>query len=291
MTCEVAGNSLLPDLAGTRIQLRGKAVALEPDDAEVIARYPGGEAAITCADRGKGRCLYFAFSVFPDNKYGRRWDWLAEDVVLDKGWRSLFRALCGELGIRTGRDIWRFRYPAPEAEPAPALACLTGNAVRWECEQPHFDENRPVAGSYSYSVAPDLIADVGGANIPFADGNLTDRRDAATPGADPAVEPYVVAWQTTAPVGITFDLVEPTELAAVRLFSSGRRPATAVRVSTDGQDWVDGPSAEAFDAGEDVIRLELQPPKGAFRYVHLDLAERPPETTFTLCEVDIWAAK
>ncbi len=291
MTCEVVENSLLPDLAGTRIQLRGKAFALEADDAEVVARYPGGKAAITCADRGKGRCLYFGFSVFPDNKYGRRWDWLAEDVVLDEGWRSFFRALCDELGIHMGRDIWRFRYPAAEPEAPPALACLTGNAVRWECEQPRFDENRAAAGSYSYSVAPDLIPDVGAANVAFADGNLTDRRDAATPGANPAVEPYVVAWQTTAPVRITFDLADPAELAVVHIFSSGHRPATALRVSADGRDWVDGPSAEAFDAGEDIIKLELKPPRGAFRYVRLDFSERPPEATFTLCEVDIWAAK
>lgn len=291
MSCDVVENSLLPDLVGTRIQLRGAAVALEPDDAEVIARYPGGEAAITCADRGAGRCMYFGFPVFPNNKYGRRWEWLAEDVVLDKGWRSFFRALCDELGIRMGRDIWRFRYPAPEPEPAPAIACLTGNAVRWECEQPRLDENRPVAGSYSYSVAPDLIADVGAEGVPFGEGNLTDRRDAATPGADPAVEPYIVAWQTTAPFEVTFDFAEPTELALVRLFSSGHRPATTLRVSVNGENWIDGPAAEALEAGEDVLKLELKPPTGAFRHLRLDFAKRPPEATFTLCEVDIWGPK
>jgi hypothetical protein len=54
---------------------------------------------------------------------------------------------------------------------------------------------------------------------------------------------------------------------------------------------MDGPSAEALDAGEDVIKLELQPPKGAFRYLRLDFGERPAGATFTLCEVDIWGPK
>jgi len=291
MSCDVVENSLLPELAGTRIQLRGKASAVEPDDAEVIARYPSGEAAITCADRGEGRCLYFGFPVFPDNRYGKRWEWLAEDVVLDEGWRSFFRGLCEKLGIRLDRDIWRFRYPAAKPEQVPALVCLTGNPVRWESEQPHLDQDGALPGSYWYSLAPDLVPDIGEGSIAFAAGNVTDRRDAATPKADPAVGPYVVAWQTTAPVQITFDLGEPAELALVRCFSSGHRPATSLRVSADGREWVDGPSAEAVDAGEDIIQLELEPPPGAFRYVRLDFAERPAGTTLTLCEVDIWGAR
>lgn len=291
-TCQVVENALLPDLAGTVIQFRGEPLALDATDAEVIATYPTGEAAITCAERGEGQCLYFGFSVFPDKAYGKQWRWLAEDVVLDEGWRGFFRALCEKLGIRMGRDIWRFRYPAPEEQPQPgATVCLTGNAVRWESEQPIFDADYVPPGSYSYSVPPDLIPDAAEGEIPFSEGNLTDRKDAAVPDADPSVEPYVVAWQTTEPVRITFDLADPRQVARVRLFFSGQLPATALQVSSDGERWTEGAAAEGSHVGEDILSVELAAPEGALRYLRLDLGERPPETALTVCEVEIWGAE
>ncbi len=209
-------------------------------------------------------------------------------MLLDEGWRSFFRSLCEKLGIKLGRDIWRFRYPPLEASAPLPDTSLTGNRVRWEREQPIFVADRVAPGSYSYSTPPDLIPDVAEGDIPFTEGNLTDRKDAAAPDADPAVEPYVVAWQTTEPLQITFDLTEPREVSMVTTFFSGYLPETTLSLSADGQNWTDGGTVEALEAGEDILSFALHLPGGAFRYVRLDLAERPADMTLTLCEVEIW---
>jgi len=288
VSCRVIANSLLPQLVGTRIRLQGEAFALDPTDAEVIAVYRSGEPAITWAPRAAGGCLYFGFSIFPRDARSPHWHYLAERVVLDEGWRGFFHALNDKLGIRMDRDIWRFRYPAPEEPEQPALVCLTGNAVRWEGEQPHFERNRPVPGTYSYTVAPDLTADVGAQDVAFTDGNLTDRKDAAHPSADPAVEPYVAAWQTTEPVQITFDLTKPSDISYAYVVFSGYLPATVLRVSADGRAWTDAAATGSRDANEDVLSVTLETPPGVFRYVRLDFGERPAGKLFQLCEVDIW---
>ena len=289
--CQIVGNSLLPDAASTVMQLRGEARALEVDDAEVLARYLSGEAAITCATRGQGRCIYFGFNIFPDKGYGTAWRWLADDVLLDEGWRDFLQELCGALGIRTGREIWRFRYPAAEPLPEPTGVCLTGNAVQWYMEQPQFEHNRAAAGSYSYSVAPDLIPDLAEGDIAFTAGNLTDRRDATTPDADPQVAPYVVAWQTTMPVEISFDLAGAEPVSRVRVFLSGNAPRVVLASSADGQTWAEASSAEPGDLGEDVAMVELAGPEHACRYLKLTMAERPPDATVTACEVEVWGAQ
>jgi hypothetical protein len=290
-TCEVVANSLLPDAAGTVIQLRGEALALEVTDAEVIARYPSGAAAITVAERGEGRCVYFGFNVFPTKPEGPGWRWLDEEIVLDEGWRGFWREVCAALEIQTGRDIWRFRYPAPEPLPEPTEVCLTGNAVQWVMEQPRFERNRELAGSYSYSIPPDLIPDAAERDIAFTAGNLTDRRDAARVEATEEVEPYVVAWQTTEAVDVTFNLGGEERVSRVRLFVSGHLPATALSSSADGETWTAASTCDPVDAGEDVVLVELSGPTDACRHLKLAIAARPDETTLTICEVDLWGPK
>lgn len=71
-------------------------------DVKVLARFDDGTPAITIAEYGKGRAIYFAANPF------------VPECLLEGGeWDAFFRAIQKFVGAKTDLPIWRFKLPAP----------------------------------------------------------------------------------------------------------------------------------------------------------------------------------
>ena len=96
----------------------GYAVAASPD-VEVLGRFSDGKPAILSRKVGKGRAIYFAVNPF------------RLENLADEPWKAFFKTFQTQLGLKTGHDIWRFRFPKSliQTPPAPEGKCLTNNHI------------------------------------------------------------------------------------------------------------------------------------------------------------------
>jgi hypothetical protein len=230
---------------------------------------------------GKGKVIVFTTSPF------------TAKAIADPAWQRTFKVLAKSLGLRTGRDIWRFKFPEFKGvyQPDPSGVCLTGNFVKWHQERPLDICNVTSKGTYSYSTAPDGIADRGDAGVGFDTGKLTDRKRApSVPKAQLKPDDFIVTWKSGKPVDIAFDLADSYAVNQAHLWYSGQLPAITVEGSTDGHAWISLASSPKQQPTQDVLDLVLSwKPSSEFRFIRLSFAEREPGQAMTLAECEIWA--
>lgn len=257
----------------------------------IIASYDDGSVAATAHALGEGVAILWGTNPF---------EFAANE---DADWREFFTTWAGDLGMMTGLDIWRFQYPDSviwQEQPASGV-CLTNNNVVWREEVPHFPDNLATGGSYSYSIAPDAMPEAvaEGDAIDFAEGNLTDRRqslqDAKTEAAGYKlyVNPdsrWMVSWETTEPLAVTFDLGGAYTVNRLRLWYRDLMPEVTVEGSTDGAQWQplgsnSGGEAPDRDVRELGMSLRHDLP---VRYVRVSFAERAEGRRLSLVEAEVW---
>jgi hypothetical protein len=254
--------------------------------ASAILAYEDGQPAAVERTLGKGRVLYFGF------------DPLYQGTLNSPGWRAFFGALHAGLGQAVDLPIWRFTFPAiPAAEYKPPPGrCLTNNFVRWDTNEMIPLQNVPTAGTYTYSLPPDLRPDEGGTvDVPFAKGNLTDRRtclDSKDAAYWDELARFAAGWKATGAFTITFDLGEAYPLDRVWLLFSGQLPALRVegRVADQWRDLGGCSACTPKDKGDfPAVSLALDPQAPSVRQVRLSLGERPAGASLIIPEIEIWA--
>ncbi|MGI5816527.1 MAG: sugar-binding protein [Armatimonadota bacterium] len=264
----------------------GVAVALQPAAGDrPLLTYPDGSVAAAARSVGEGEVWYFGFESMIQQALGSPWvDW----------WRAVHESL----GEETDLPIWRFTLPPVESaviEP-PVGRCLTGNYHVWDTNEAIPMANLQVDGRYSYSVPPDWGRDEGGErDVPFAEGDLTDRRSALTHNDedyDAHLRKFAVGWQTTEPIAIEFDLAEAFPLDRVWLLTGQSHPAMTVTGLVDGA-WVSLGSVEGFpvDHSRDFPEriIPIAPDAPAVRRLRLEIAAREEGQRLIIPEVEIWA--
>jgi hypothetical protein len=303
--CLHDGFTLSALVPGFRVELVNETVV-------TIATFPNGDPAITMFPYGEGKVYYFAADpLYVLSEYPQKWSTVAPNSPVVQ----LFGAIQAAAGVEADHDIWRFKLPPYQTDVYRKEhgICLTNNYI-YDVNEPLLEpNNRDLNGTYSYSRAPDAMADAGETDVPFSSGHLTNRL-AAFETRSREVEPslaqiaeetpkWVVSWNDPAPLKVTFDLKSNQPLTQCRLIISGAMPALKVSGSTDGEHWIWLASTAEEVAGSDVkdVRLYLSGAyrsggesntgklrQDAFRYVRLDFAERQAEDAFELCEVEIW---
>ncbi len=277
---------------GGTLTVPGAASVLQPaEGVHVLARYDDGSAAVTANELGEGVAILWGTNPF---------EFSANE---DPAWQEWFTSFARQLGMPTGLDIWRFQYPQSaiwQAQPARGV-CLTNNNVVWQEEVPHFPGNLATGGSYSYSIAPDAMPEsvAEGAEIGFDEGNLTDRRASLNDakkkpaGYELYVNPdsrWMVSWEQTDPVSVTFDLGARYAMSRLKLWYRDAMPGVTVEGSADGQAWTalgrgSGPLAEDRDVRELSVSLRHDLP---VRYVRATFAERAEGQRLSLVEAEVW---
>jgi len=168
--------------------------------------------------------------------------------------------------------------------------------VVWDTNEMIPMANLEIAGTYSYSVAPDYGRDQGGtADISFAEGDLMDRRSAADHNDEDYtahLQKFAVGWKTLEPVTIEFDLGAPYALDRIWLLFNGQLPDMTASGLVDGQ-WRALGSAEkrsvtdASDFPEVVIDLDDDAPP--VQQLRIDLGERDEGQRLIIPEIEIWS--
>ena len=264
----------------------GKGAELTPtDDATELLRYENGATAAVRKSVGDGSVVLFGF------------DPTVEKAAASEAWRAYFKALHSGLGQEVDLDIWRFTFPpvpAADIKP-PSGLCLSNNFVMWDTNEPIPVANLAVEGTYSYDVAPDYSPDEGGVtDIPFARGDLMDRRKApeVKDGTyDEEFKRFAVAWKSTAPVTISFDLKQPYALDRVWLLYRGQLPELVVEglVGDRWQPLGTAPKQEPEDSGDfPAVSIELQDAP-AVQHCRLRLGARDEGKALIVPELEIWA--
>ncbi len=312
MTVKASDHLDLPDGFTLSALVPGFKVRLANGKVETVATFPNGDPAITMNPYGKGKVYCFAADpLYVRSEYPKKWSTVAKDSPVVQ----FLGAIQNAAGVKPGHDIWRFKLPPYRTDVyrKESGVCLTNNYV-YDVNEPLLEpNNRDTKGTYSYSRAPDTMADVSKTDVPFTTGHLTNRLTAFETRSRNK-EPYsakiaeetpkwIVSWEDPAPVSITFDLKSNLPLTQSRLFFSGAMPSLTVRGSVDRKDWTWLASTAEEVAGNDVkdIRLYLNGAfrsggtgnsgpirPDAFRYVRLEFASRKAKDTFALCEVDIF---
>jgi len=249
---------------------------------QTLARYQNGGAAVTLHRFGKGRCFYFAFN--PG----------ALEVTKKQPWIELFRTLCKQMGLTTGRDIWRFQLPLlpEEKREVPKLTCLTGNHFQWWLNVTHEEQNAATAGmQYRYSRGPDRIPDAGGENgwIPFSKGDLTDRRTALRSVKQRIKEgddrDWVVGFGPGPAMNITLDFGQGLTVDEFALVYTGVLPRVDVEASDDGRGWK---RVGRFDARTVTTVDRHRVPLSSHKCRYLKLSFAPRQGELTLSEIEVW---
>jgi hypothetical protein len=290
-TMKFAADCPLPSLRNRSLAVAGKVFVLKADDGtQVLASFADGSPAVIRRPVGKGSVIVFAANPFTQSGIG------------DESWKEFFTAFSRDLGLKTGRDIWRFEFPAYKAVDTskPDGVCLTGNYMRWWMDVPGYKQNAAIKGTYSYSVAPDSIGDGNGTSIPFASGKLTDRKSAyTTPKTKLDPKNFVAEWKTEKPVDVTFDLQSVRDVTRVNLWYSGQLPETKIFVSADGKSWkrLGGYEKQPYvkpdgvNAHEDVLDVSANLGHAKARFVRLSLGSRDAGNPMMLVECEIWGSK
>ena len=273
----------LSHLAGKKLPSTGETFDLSPAGAEVLARFEDETPAVIRNRIGKGSVILFAFDPF------------TEGLIGDSAWIDAFKALALDLGLRTDRSIWRFKFPPFKTVylPGPKGVCLTGNYVRWSQEKPLDVQNAKLAGKYSYSLAPDAIPDRGDpAGVDFAVGKLMDRKVApVTAKAELKPEDFIVSWASEKPVSLTFDLGGAHLLSRLHLWHSDQLPALTVEASIDGRSWTRLAEHPKQPTTPDVLDVEIgwkSPRKG--RFLRISFGARDPGCAMTPAECEVWGS-
>lgn len=329
MTVKATEHLALPEGFALSALVPGHRVEPVNEKVVTIAVFPNDDPAITLHPYGKGKVYYFAADpLYAREEWPKRWSTVAKGSAVVQ----LLGAIQNVAGVKAGHDIWRFKLPPYKTDVyrKESGRCLTNNYV-YDVNEPLLEPNNlDVNGTYSYSRAPDAMADVRATDVPFKTGHLTNRlaafetrvknRNSSTAYMKAETPKWVVAWKDPRPMQITFDLKSDQPLTQCRLIFSGAMPMLAVRGSTDEKDWtwlastseqVAGTRSDMlFQSGDphdirDVkdVRLYLdgahRSGKGetgklradAFRYVRFDFARRKAKDAFELCEVDIWGRR
>jgi hypothetical protein len=254
--------------------------------AKAFLVYEDGRPAAVARSVGKGTVYYFGFEP------------LWQRTLNDAGWRGYFRAFHAGLGQAVDLPIWRYTFPpipAADLKP-PAGRCLTNNFVMWVTNEMIPVTNVATNGTYTYSLPPDLRPDAGGTtNVPFASGNLTNRRLCVdvkdAPYWDTFAE-FAAGWKTTAPFTITLDFGQPYPLDRIWLLFNGRLPAVTVEGLVNGQ-WQQlgqGASLTPENPGDyPAVTIPLDRKAPAVQQVRLNVAERPAGVQLIIPELEVWA--
>ena len=279
--------SSIKSLRGRKLSVYGRTFVLRPTTGvEVIAKFSNGRPAIIRHKVGRGSVIFFAFNPFTEHAIGQ------------PEWKDAFKGICSDLGLKTGRDIWRFEFPSFKNvyQPDPIGTCLTANYIKWNQEKPiELADAKIAGGEYAYSVAPDAIPDRGEPTIgvAFSQGKLTDRKRAPSVSKSTLVpKDFIVSWKTEQPVDVTFDLAGRYPVNSVHLWYSDQLPDLSVYGSADGTNWTRLVGWSKQQPTTDVLDLALTwNPKSDIRYVRLSLDKRDPGQMMTLVEAEVWSEK
>jgi len=263
-------------------------------EASVVAQFRDGAPAVIIHRLEKGKVIYFAANPF-----------IHEYNAGSEEWISLLSHFLEGLGVRLGRNIWRFKFEPYRTRlepPEPEGLCLTNNYVVFRDNEAmgrlifEGGKNVEMGGTYSYTHPPTDIREAEGAteDIPFERGKLTNRKAAARnrPRGRARVprfllEDWVVRWKDSEPTSVIFDLKQPYPLKAVKLFYSGQLPEVTIQGSNDQAQWTLLSGSRRRASTDDVLDKEWSV-TGDYRYVRLDFGPRDARSTMTLSEVEIW---
>lgn len=278
-------------LRNRTLAVTGKVFTIAPGaGGEVLAVFPDGSPAVVRNRVGQGSVILFAVNPF------------TQSATSDQAWKDFFKAFAKELGLKTDRDIWRFKFPPYKTvmQPEPTDTCLTGNYIKWWQDVPVYSHNAKIAGTYSYSVQPDGTADRGTTKIAFTSGKLTDRKKAySTLKVKLKPEDFAVTWKTQKSTDVIFDLCNRMDLSRVNLWYAGQLPNVTVMGSIDGKTWKPLTSYpkqkyvkfDDVNSHEDVLDISLNLAGSAnLRYVKLAFGERDRGCPFTLAECEVWGS-
>jgi len=283
--------------------------------AKVLARFADEAPAVVSHKVGEGRAVFFGFNLLK----GKPTDLPA--------WRTAFRGMATSLGIQLDQDIWRFTFPPFKTKLYPVDpegVCLTDNYFRFENDKPRYLSNLDTKGVYRLSPSPDAVSDEGlteqpdatdeldlemqeGQEIPFSQGDLTDRKNAYRYNHlnqdKKDTDNWRTIWEDRQPVTITFDFRKTYPLARVRVFYGGltrlfkgptaklprQMPRFAVQVSDDDDEWktVSEPGACPDTDGINMVVCEWKPSQA--RYLRLAFDRRDPGKGLELVEIEVWA--
>lgn len=261
----------------------------------VLATFENGDPAIVLKEHASGgRAILFAFK-------------MDQGFVAQPVWRDFFLAFFKGLGIRTGQDIWRFRFPYASVPPPSHVpddpVCLTGNHLQWWMNQVVTAGNLSMPnGSYRHSLQPDAPGEQHGGegDVSFSRGDLTDRLDAPRAGdvfsrknadriasGDLSLDQFVVGWSMPDAFSITFDLGAEHDVEKVRAIYTGSLPGLSVFCSRDNDAFallgeVSGTTTQ------DVLESVVAGTPIRARHVRIDVAERPDGPKLTLSEIEVW---
>ncbi len=265
----------------------GSAAALQCGDGALpFLTYEDGNVAAAAKQVGRGMVYYFGF------------DPMTQNALSSEAWKSFWKAFHQAMGQETDLDIWRFTFPAvPAAEiTPPAGRCLTNNYVIWDTNEMIPTANLPADGTYTYSVVPDYGIDEGGIeNIPFAKGDLMDRRDCVkfnkgTFGEE--LQRSAVSWKATDPVTITFDLGAEYALDHIWVMYGNLVPSVTVEAQIGGE-WRQigaGESRPLTDNGDyPAVTVALDAAAPAVQHMRMTFAAREEGQVLLIPELEIWA--
>ncbi|MEN6386571.1 MAG: beta-galactosidase trimerization domain-containing protein [Phycisphaerales bacterium] len=270
---------------GSDLPVKGKTFDIETDnDTEVIASFDNNKPAVVLNEYGKGKAYYFATNPF------------TYKMLASKEWTDFFKSFQRKLGLQVEHKIWRFNLPQDLIKPVtlPEGKCLTNNHIFWKQFEPLATYNINTMGSYSYSVAPDEIADNNtDGNIAFANGKLTNRQKAPKAGNVDCnkshLNEWIVKYKNEKPFEIIFDLNDVYDLSSAAFFYSGQMPEVTASVSKDNKKWklCDNLIKKTFFT-EDVFDIKLEPISEKARYLKLNFGPRDQGNSLTLAEIEIW---
>ena len=253
----------------------------------MLAKFDTGQAAIIAHKFGKGQVITFAENPFESTK----------KILADKDWVGFFKRLHASFGLKVDQDIWRFQFPPRLSQKPDPLTgkCLTNNYIYWKTNMPITDQNLDTGGTYTYSARPDGIDDsCAKKNIPFSEGDLTDRVKAPTAGNVDSgigkIEDWIVRFTDPSPVEITFDFKKVYPLSRVRLVYTGFMPDVKLEASSDGEVWLPLPAAgvQPHSTAKATEMTTLQGEWGEYQYLRIKFGARPAKTSLTLSEIDVW---
>jgi len=258
--------------------------------AKVIAAFSSGKAAAVENSFGKGKVVTFAVNPCSMRFAG------------DPGWKGFLKEYLQNSGVKINQDIWRFRFPSSMIKPIPGPVgrCLTGNFIQWRSFKPVVEANITTDGTYSCDPAPNCPAEAG-ADISFAEGQLTDRLTAIYGGnvdlGKSNIKQWISGWKTVKPISITFDFKKSYPIEKVVLFYQKYLRDIVVSISADGKNWTDvkfpllaSDNLNTDDVFDKTLKLP-QPVEGRFVRISFDAPSSAEKSQLILGEVEVWSGK